>query len=86
VEITLAIALILQVAFFAVWITAAVPASLAYILIALAAFAMGLQANAIRSLSGHAGPRARRHRHGNGDPLPPKAVRGSMRPEARTAR
>ena len=32
--------------------------------------------------SGHAGPRARRHRHGNGDPLPPKAVRGSMRPES----
>ena len=51
VEITLVIALVLQVAFFAVWITAAVPASLAYILIALAAFAMGLQANAIRSLN-----------------------------------
>lgn len=32
--------------------------------------------------SGHAGPRARRHRHGNGDPLLPKAVRGSMRPES----
>ena len=51
VQITLAIALILQAAFFAVWITAAAPASLAYILIALAAFAMGLQANAIRSLN-----------------------------------
>ena len=50
VEITLAIALILQVAFFVVWMTAAAPASLAYVLIALAAFAMGLQANAVRSL------------------------------------
>ena len=50
VSITLALALILQAAFFAVWITAASPASLAYILIALAAFAMGLQAYAIRSL------------------------------------
>jgi hypothetical protein len=27
--------------------------------------------------SGHAGPRARRHRHRNGDPLPPRPVRGS---------
>jgi uncharacterized membrane protein YoaK (UPF0700 family) len=51
VSIALAIALILQAGFFAVWITAAAPASLAYILIALAAFAMGLQANAIRSLN-----------------------------------
>ena len=51
VEITLAIALILQVAFFVVWMTATAPASLAYALIALAAFAMGLQANAIRSLN-----------------------------------
>jgi hypothetical protein len=51
VEITLAIALILQVAFFAVWMTATAPASLAYLLIALAAFAMGLQANAIRFLN-----------------------------------
>jgi uncharacterized membrane protein YoaK (UPF0700 family) len=50
VSIALAIAFILQAAFFAVWITAASPASLAYILVALAAFAMGLQANAIRSL------------------------------------
>jgi uncharacterized membrane protein YoaK (UPF0700 family) len=51
VSIVLAIAFILQAAFFAVWITAASPASLAYTLIALAAFAMGLQANAIRSLN-----------------------------------
>jgi uncharacterized membrane protein YoaK (UPF0700 family) len=51
VSIALAIALILEAAFFAVWITAAAPASLVYILIALAAFAMGLQANAIRSLN-----------------------------------
>jgi uncharacterized membrane protein YoaK (UPF0700 family) len=48
--IALVITLILQVAFFVVWITAASPASLAYTLVALAAFAMGLQANAIRSL------------------------------------
>jgi uncharacterized membrane protein YoaK (UPF0700 family) len=51
VSIALAIAFILQAAFFAVWITTTSPASLAYILIALAAFAMGLQANAIRSLN-----------------------------------
>jgi uncharacterized membrane protein YoaK (UPF0700 family) len=51
VEITLAIALILQVVFFAVWMSVTAPASLAYLLIALAAFAMGLQANAIRFLN-----------------------------------
>jgi uncharacterized membrane protein YoaK (UPF0700 family) len=51
VSIALAIALILQAAFFAVWIAAASPASLAYLLIALAAFAMGLQAYAVRSLN-----------------------------------
>jgi uncharacterized membrane protein YoaK (UPF0700 family) len=51
VSIALAIALIGQVAFLAVWIAAASPASLAYILIALAAFPMGLQAYAIRSLN-----------------------------------
>jgi uncharacterized membrane protein YoaK (UPF0700 family) len=51
VSMALAIAFILQAAFFAVWITAASPASLAYILIALAAFAMGLQAYAVRSLN-----------------------------------
>jgi uncharacterized membrane protein YoaK (UPF0700 family) len=50
VSIALALALVLQAAFFLVWVTAASPASLAYILIALAAFAMGLQANAVRSL------------------------------------
>ncbi len=50
VSIALAIAFVLQAAFFVVWVTAASPASLAYILIALAAFAMGLQANAVRSL------------------------------------
>jgi uncharacterized membrane protein YoaK (UPF0700 family) len=51
VSIALALAFILQAAFFAVWIAAASPASLAYLLIALAAFAMGLQAYAIRSLN-----------------------------------
>jgi uncharacterized membrane protein YoaK (UPF0700 family) len=50
VSIALAVALILQVSFLAVWIAAASPASLTYVLIALAAFAMGLQMNAIRSL------------------------------------
>jgi uncharacterized membrane protein YoaK (UPF0700 family) len=50
VSIALAIALILQVGFLAVWITAASPASLAYILMALSALALGLQANAIRDL------------------------------------
>ena len=50
VSIALALAFIVQAAFFAVWVTAASPASLAYPLIALAAFAMGLQANAVRSL------------------------------------
>jgi uncharacterized membrane protein YoaK (UPF0700 family) len=51
VSIALAIAFIGQAAFLAVWIAAASPASLAYVLIALAAFAMGLQAYAIRSLN-----------------------------------
>jgi uncharacterized membrane protein YoaK (UPF0700 family) len=50
VSIALAIALVLQAAFLAVWVTAASPARLAYILMALSALAMGLQANAIRSL------------------------------------
>ena len=50
VSIALAIALILQVGFLAVWIPAASPASLAYILMALSALALGLQANAIRDL------------------------------------
>ena len=50
VSIALAIALIPQVGFLAVWITAASPASRAYVLMALSALAMGLQMNAIRSL------------------------------------
>jgi uncharacterized membrane protein YoaK (UPF0700 family) len=50
VSIALAIALALQVGFLVVWMTAASPANLAYILIALSALAMGLQMNAIRSL------------------------------------
>ena len=50
VSVALAIALILQAGFLAVWATAASPASLAYILMALSALAMGLQMNAIRDL------------------------------------
>ena len=50
VSIALAIALILQAGFLAVWATTASPATLAYPLMALSAFAMGLQMNAIRSL------------------------------------
>ena len=50
VSIVLTIALILQVGFLAVWATAASPATLAYPLMALSAFAMGLQMNAIRAL------------------------------------
>jgi uncharacterized membrane protein YoaK (UPF0700 family) len=50
VEIALTITLVLQVGFLAVWVTAASPARLAYILMALSALAMGMQANAIRSL------------------------------------
>jgi len=50
VTIALAVALILQVGFLGVWMTAASPASLAYILMALSALALGLQANAIRDL------------------------------------
>jgi uncharacterized membrane protein YoaK (UPF0700 family) len=50
VTVALAIALILQVGFLAVWATAAAPASLAYILMALSALALGLQMNAIRDL------------------------------------
>ena len=50
VSIVLAIVLVLQAAFLVVWATASSPAHLAYILIALSAFAMGLQMNAIRSL------------------------------------
>jgi uncharacterized membrane protein YoaK (UPF0700 family) len=51
VSIALAIALVLQAAFVVVWVTAASPARLAYILMALSALALGLQANAIRSLN-----------------------------------
>jgi uncharacterized membrane protein YoaK (UPF0700 family) len=50
VSIALAIALVLQAGFLAVWVTAASPASLAYPLMALSSLAMGLQMNAIRSL------------------------------------
>lgn len=50
VTIVLAIALVLEVGFLAIWITATSPAKLAYILIALSGFAMGLQMNAVRSL------------------------------------
>jgi uncharacterized membrane protein YoaK (UPF0700 family) len=50
VSIALVIALVLQAGFVAVWVTAARPASFAYILMALSALALGLQANAIRSL------------------------------------
>jgi hypothetical protein len=49
VSIALAIALVLQAAFLVVWVTATSPAHLAYILMALSALALGLQANAIRS-------------------------------------
>jgi uncharacterized membrane protein YoaK (UPF0700 family) len=50
VSVALAIALVIQAGFLAIWITSASPARLAYILIALSAFAMGLQMSAIRSL------------------------------------
>jgi uncharacterized membrane protein YoaK (UPF0700 family) len=50
VSVALAIALILQVGFLVVWVTAASPASLAYTLMALGSLAMGLQMNAIRDL------------------------------------
>ena len=50
VSIVLAIALILEAGFLAVWVTAASPVTLAYPLMAMSAFAMGLQMNAIRAL------------------------------------
>ena len=50
VSIALAIALVLQAGFLAVWVSVASPARLAYILMALSALALGLQMNAIRSL------------------------------------
>jgi uncharacterized membrane protein YoaK (UPF0700 family) len=49
-SIVLVIALILQAGFLVVWVTAASPATLAYPLMAMSAFAMGLQMNAIRAL------------------------------------
>jgi uncharacterized membrane protein YoaK (UPF0700 family) len=50
VSIALAIALVPQAGFLVVWVTAASPAHLAYILMALSALAMGLQMNSIRDL------------------------------------
>jgi uncharacterized membrane protein YoaK (UPF0700 family) len=50
VSIALALGLILQAGFLAVWVTAASLATLAYPLMAMSAFAMGLQMNAIRAL------------------------------------
>jgi uncharacterized membrane protein YoaK (UPF0700 family) len=50
VSITLAITLVMAIAFLAVWETTSAPIHLAYILIALSGFAMGMQMNAIRSL------------------------------------
>jgi uncharacterized membrane protein YoaK (UPF0700 family) len=50
VSITLGIALVPQAGFLAAWMTARQPVQLAYLLVALGAFAMGLQMNAIRTL------------------------------------
>jgi uncharacterized membrane protein YoaK (UPF0700 family) len=50
VSITLGIALVPQVGFLAGWMTTSSPAHLADILVALGAFAMGLQMNAVRAL------------------------------------
>jgi uncharacterized membrane protein YoaK (UPF0700 family) len=50
VSITLGIALVPQIGFLAGWMTTSSPARLAYILVALGAFAMGLQMNAVRAL------------------------------------
>jgi uncharacterized membrane protein YoaK (UPF0700 family) len=50
VSIALTIALVPQAGFLVVWVAAASPASLAYILMALSSLGMGLQMNAIRSL------------------------------------
>jgi uncharacterized membrane protein YoaK (UPF0700 family) len=49
-SIALGVALVMAIAFLAVWTTTSAPIHLAYILIALSAFAMGMQMNAIRSL------------------------------------
>ena len=50
VSAALGIGCLMQAGFLAVWMTTSSPAHRAYILIALGAFAMGLQMNAIRSL------------------------------------
>ena len=50
VSVTLGIALVLQAGFLAGWLSTPSPARLAYFLVALCAFAMGLQMNAIRAL------------------------------------
>jgi uncharacterized membrane protein YoaK (UPF0700 family) len=50
VSITLGIGLVLQVGFLAGWMTTTAPVHRVYILVALGAFAMGLQMNAIRAL------------------------------------
>jgi uncharacterized membrane protein YoaK (UPF0700 family) len=50
VSIGLGVALVVQAGFLAVWTTTSSPAHLAYILIALGAFPMGMQMNAIRSM------------------------------------
>jgi uncharacterized membrane protein YoaK (UPF0700 family) len=50
VSIALGVALVLQAGFLAGWLTTSSPAHLAYLLVALGAFAMGLQMNAIRAL------------------------------------
>ena len=50
VSVTLGVALVLQAGFLAGWLSTPSPAHLAYLLVALAAFAMGLQMNAIRAL------------------------------------
>jgi uncharacterized membrane protein YoaK (UPF0700 family) len=50
VSITLGVALVLEVGFLAGWLTTSSPDHLAYLLVALGGFAMGLQINAIRTL------------------------------------
>jgi uncharacterized membrane protein YoaK (UPF0700 family) len=50
VSITLGATLVLQCGFLAGWLTTSSPAHLAYILVAVAACAMGLQMNAVRAL------------------------------------
>jgi uncharacterized membrane protein YoaK (UPF0700 family) len=50
VSIALGVALVAQVGFLAVWMTNSPSLHLAYILVGLSAFALGLQMNAIRSL------------------------------------